>query len=334
MQMDDTDLLREIIEKQKTQDEKLAYILNNQNIKLDALAKQIKKSKWSKFWNFVKRLFLFVLFFILLFALLRAIFSPMVKIGKIENIDYQHVAEIKISGTISAESATNSDSIINSLKRAFDNPKVKYIVLNINSPGGSPVQSAYIYETIMRIKSKKPVYAIVGDLAASGAYYIASAATEIYAHKSSLVGSIGVISLNFGVKELMNKLGIEARIQTAGENKAFLNQFEEVNPKEMQFWQELLDETHKEFIADVKQGRGNKLNTNADLFSGLIFSGKRSKQLGLIDELGNMYDLQQKLENLPFVNYTKKISFWDRLTEVTTKASRNIIRNASAPILN
>lgn len=323
------DQIQRIIDKQNEQDEKLAYILNNQNAKLDALMKKIKKSKWSKVWTFFRRLLVLLLFMLLFSLLIKAILTPFANMNKIETINYKHTAVIDIYGEIGANTQSNAETIIDSLKTAVENSDAKYVILNINSPGGSPVQSAYVYEAIMRLKSQKPIYALISDLGASGAYYIASAATQIYAHKSSLVGSIGVISMNFGVKELMQKLGIEARITTAGENKAFMNQFEDINPEQEAIWQELLDETHNEFITDVKNARGGKLSKDQKIFSGLIFTGKQGKVLGLVDELGSLEELQSKLENLPLVNYTHKQNIWDKLAEVSSKASYKLISNLS-----
>lgn len=327
MQEQNEILFKKIIEKQEEQDEKLAYILNNQNARLDKIFTTIKKSKWARFWRFTLRLLIFLLFFFLFFVFIKIIFSPIIEFSTIEKIENDHIAVINISGPISSDSNSNAKYIINSLNDAIKNPLVKSIILDINSPGGSPVQSAYIYQAIMELKAKKPIYALIGDLGASGAYYVASAATEIYAHKSSLVGSIGVISMNFGVKDLMRNIGVEARIFTAGENKAFMNSFDDLSAEEAVFWQELLDETHSEFIADVKNARGAKLTQDEKIFSGLIFTGKQSKSLGLVDDLASLEDLRKRLGNLILVDYTKKLNFWEKLSKTSSGVLYNLLTN-------
>lgn len=327
MQEQNEILIKKIIEKQEEQDAKLAYILNNQNARLDKIFATIKKSKWAIFWRFTFRLLIFLLFFFLFFLFIKIIFSPIIELSSVEKINYDHIAVINISGSISSGSNSNAKYIINSLNEAIKNPLVKSIVIDINSPGGSAVQSAYIYQAIMELKSKKPIYAIIGDLGASGAYYVAAAATEIYAHKSSLVGSIGVISMNFGVKELMKNIGIESRIFTAGENKAFMNPFDDLNLEQAAFWQELLDEIHKEFIADVKNARGAKLTDDKKIFSGLMFTGRQSKFLGLVDDLANIEDLRKRLGNLALVDYTKKLNFWEKLSKTSSGLVYNLISN-------
>ncbi len=170
--------------------------------------------------------------------------------------------------------------------------KTKGVILRINSPGGSPVQSGYVYDEIRRLRAAKPdikVYAVITDLGASGAYYIASAADQIYADKASLVGSIGVTAAGFGFVGAMDKLGVDRRTYTSGEHKAFLDPFQPQKADETQFWQGVLDTTHRQFIASVKQGRGDRLKDkdHPELFSGLIWTGEQAVALGLVDGLGS-----------------------------------------------
>lgn len=201
-------------------------------------------------------------------------------------------AKVSVSGTIAEGERAGASVISRGLEAAFKDPRTKAVILDINSPGGSPVQAGRVYDEIKRERSLHPkikVYAVIGDLGASGAYYIASAADEIYADKASLVGSIGVTAASFGYVDLMKKLGVERRAYTSGEHKAFLDQFQPENPAETAFWQGVLQQTHKQFIAAVVAGRGDRLKVkdNPDLFSGLVWSGQQAVGLGLVDKLGD-----------------------------------------------
>jgi protease-4 len=229
--------------------------------------------------------------FVYLFGAL-ALFSPLLNLQKAAARGANHTALIEVRGMIADREAASADNIVGSLREAFDDPKTKGIILRINSPGGSPVQSGYIYDEIRRLRAEHKdikVYAVIADLGASGAYYIASAADEIYADKSSLVGSIGVTAATFGFVDVMNKLGVERRVYTSGEHKAFLDPFQPQKAEETQFWQSVLETTHRQFIDSVKQGRGDRLKVEGhpELFSGLIWSGEQALELGLIDKLGN-----------------------------------------------
>ncbi|MCP2073743.1 UNVERIFIED_ORG: protease-4 [Pseudomonas lini] len=203
-----------------------------------------------------------------------------------------YTAVIDIEGMIADKEVASADNIIGSLRAAFEDSKVKGVVLRINSPGGSPVQAGYVYDEIVRLRAAHPdikVYAVISDLGASGAYYIASAADQIYADKASLVGSIGVTAAGYGFVETLDKLGVERRVYTAGEHKSFLDPFQPQKPEETVFWQGVLDTTHKQFIASVKKGRGERLKDkeHPELFSGLVWSGEQALPLGLIDGLGS-----------------------------------------------
>lgn len=203
----------------------------------------------------------------------------------------EHVAMVAVTGEISDESDANADAIIGGLQAAFEAPKSKAIILRINSPGGSPVQSAYVYDEIRRLRSlhkEKRVYAVVTDMGASGAYYIASAADQIYVNPGSLVGSIGVIMQGFGVQGLMQKLGIEDRTLTAGEHKAILSPFEPMKAEDLVHVKKLLDAVHQQFITAVKQGRGQRLKDAPLIFSGLFWTGQQAVELGLADGFGSV----------------------------------------------
>jgi protease-4 len=202
----------------------------------------------------------------------------------------QVTAVVEIKGVIADGKDASADMIVTGLRNAFETTGVKAVVLRINSPGGSPVQSGYVYDEIKRLRGlypETPVYAVISDIGASGAYYIAAAADAIYADKASLVGSIGVVGSGFGFVDAMDKLGVERRQFTSGEHKAFLDPFTPLNKEQKQFWQGVLATTHNQFIEQVKKGRGDKLAQDAKLFSGLVWTGEQALELGLIDGLGS-----------------------------------------------
>ena len=232
--------------------------------------------------------------------------------------DGDYAAVIEVNGVIAADKDANADLLINALRDAFEDKKALGVILRINSPGGSPVQAGYVYDEIKRLKETRPdfpVYAVIMDLGASGAYYIAAAADEIYADKASLVGSIGVVGSGFGFTGIMEKLGVERRQYTAGKHKGFLDPFQPENPEEKAFWQNVLEVTHQQFIDQVKKGRGDRLKTDTpDLFSGLIWSGEQALNIGLIDGLASSSQVaREKLGTDKMVNFTYQPSPWDEL---------------------
>lgn len=220
-----------------------------------------------------------------------------------------HIAVVDIVGTIdSSERSVNSADTNKSLKRAFESKSSQAVVLNINSPGGSPVQSDEIWQEIRYFKQQYPskkVYALIGDMGASGAYYIASAADEIWVNPSSLVGSIGVIMPNYGVAGLAQKLGIEDRTLTSGDNKDILSMTKPINPAQQQHVQAVLDNVHSHFINAVKEGRGKRLKTtDPAIFSGLFWTGEQAIQLGVADRTGSLNSLKRELKLDNVVDYT------------------------------
>ena len=250
-----------------------------------------------------------------------ALFSPALQFGKGKSAQESHTAVINVRGMIADEESASADNIVGALRAAFEDANTKGVVLRINSPGGSPVQSGYIYDEIRRLRGEYPaikVYAVITDLGASGAYYIASAADEIYADKSSLVGSIGVTAATFGFVDTMEKLGVERRVYTSGEHKAFLDPFQPEKPEESQFWRSVLATTHKQFIDSVKRGRGDRLQDaqHPELFSGLVWSGEQALELGLIDGLGSTAHVARVVIGEPeLVDFTVKESPLDRFTK-------------------
>ena len=204
--------------------------------------------------------------------------------------DEDHTAIIEIKGVISDDTEASADNVVSALRDAFEDKNTKGIILRINSPGGSPVQSNYIHQEINRLSKENediPVYAVVSDICASGGYYIAAAAEQIYVDKSSIVGSIGVLMDGYGFVDTIDKLGIERRLMTAGEHKGTLDPFSPINDFERQHVQGLLDNLHKHFIEAVKDGRGTRLQDNDKLFSGLFWSGEEAVELGLADGFGS-----------------------------------------------
>ncbi len=199
-------------------------------------------------------------------------------------------ALVRVDGVIAPNELASANNIVAGLRAAFEDERSKAVMLVINSPGGSPVQSGYVYSEIRRLRDKYPdkkLYAVIGDIGASGAYYIAAAADAIYADQASLVGSIGVISGSFGVTGLMEKLGVERRLITAGENKALLDPFSPLPESQRELWQSVVDTTHRQFVERVKNGRGDRLKEDPQLFSGMVWSGEQALALGLIDGLAS-----------------------------------------------
>jgi protease-4 len=229
-----------------------------------------------------------------------------------------HTAVVNVVGIIAEGTETNADNIIDGLNAAVEDSGTKGIILNMNTPGGSPVQSAQIYDEIRRIKEarpKLPIYAVVSDLCASGGYYVAAAADKIFVNSASVVGSIGVVMNGFGFVETIDKLGIERRLITAGEHKGMLDPFSPVNPVEKGHLQKLLTRVHQQFIDAVRKGRGERLKDNPDLFSGLVWTGAQGIELGLVDEVGDARSVAKNVIGAErLVNFTPEESVFDRLS--------------------
>lgn len=244
------------------------------------------ESRKQRRWTIFFRLMTFAYLFLLL-----VLFLPG-RSGVQVPVSGEHVGIIDVSGVIADGADASADVIVTGLREAFDAKDSKAIILRINSPGGSPVQSAYVYREIQRLREKHPnkkVYAVITDIGASGAYYIAAAADEIYADQASIVGSIGVIMAGFGFTDAIEKLGVERRVMTAGENKALMDPFAPLEPDQQKHVQNMLDEIHQQFIDAVRQGRGERLVEGRDkeIFSGLFWTGEQAKALGLVDGLGS-----------------------------------------------
>jgi protease-4 len=274
-----------------------------------AIVEQRRSRRWKIFFIF--------LFFAYLFS------APLLISGKFKfpdvDKDEKHTALVDLDGVISSDSKASADKVVTALRDAFEDEDTAGVVLRINSPGGSPVQSSYIYREMKRLRKKYPkipLYAVITDLCASGGYYVAVGADKIYANESSIIGSIGVIMNGFGFEGTMEKLGVERRALTAGEHKALLDPFSPVDEEEKAHLQVMLNDIHKQFITTVKEGREGKLSEDEKLFTGLVWTGDKAKTLGLIDEYGSAGSVARdiiKAEDI--VDFTGKKDFFDRFAD-------------------
>ncbi len=273
---------------------------------LASVCEQRAARRWKIFFRFL---------FLSLFALIvgRLVFFS----GDKSSTNVKHTALVTLEGEIAANSQASADSITAALEAAFASRNAVGVILRINSPGGSPVQAGIINQEIRRLRNRysdKPLYVVVDDICASGGYYVAVAADKIFVDKASLIGSIGVRMDNFGFTGLMQKLGVERRSVTAGENKNFFDPFSPEVPKHREYAQAMLKEIHQQFITTVEQGRGKRLKENPEIFSGLVWTGQRSIELGLADALGDSgYVAREVLKAEQIVDYTVKESFVERL---------------------
>lgn len=231
----------------------------------------------------------------------------------------KHTALVQLNGVIKATGEASAEKITESLQAAFKDHGTQGVILRINSPGGSPVQSGIINDEIRRLRAKHPnipLYAVVEDVCASGGYYVAAAADRIFVDKASIVGSIGVLMDGFGFTGTMDKLGVERRLLTAGENKGFLDPFSPQDAQHKQHAQILLDDIHRQFIDVVRKGRGKRLKDSPELFSGLMWTGAKSIELGLTDELGSVeYVAREVIKAEAIRDYTMRASLTERFAK-------------------
>lgn len=237
--------------------------------------------------------------------------------GRGDALDGKHTALVEVNGVIAAGAEASAERVTAALQAAFKDENTQGVVVRINSPGGSPVQANNIYEEMRRLRKKHPkvpLYAVVEDLCASGGYYVAAGADKIYVGKSSIVGSIGVRMDGFGVTGLMEKLGVERRLITAGENKGFLDPFLPLDDAQKRHAQALLSDVHQQFIDVVREGRGKRLKESPDIFSGLIWTGERSIELGLADGVGSLdYVAREVVKAEHVVDFTRKENVAEKL---------------------
>lgn len=228
-----------------------------------------------------------------------------------------HTALVEIDGEIALGTSANAQTVNAALNRAFEDEHSVAVILRINSPGGSPVQSGMINEEIGRLRKKypkKPIHVVVEEMCASGGYYIAVAADRIYVNQASIVGSIGVLMDGFGFTGLMDKLGVERRLMTAGENKAMLDPYSQTNARHKELAQTMLNEIHQQFIDAVRKGRGKRLKETPDMFSGLFWNGARSVELGLADGLGTVESVARDvIKQAEVIDYTEHENWSERM---------------------
>ncbi len=277
-----------------------------EKLALSAIQEQRRARHWSILFKTLGFLYLFVVLF-----LAAGWFG-----GDGVAIPKEHSALVDLQGVIASDQAS-ADAVIASLQGAFEDKKTKGVILRINSPGGSPVQAGQIYDEIKRLRKlhpNVPLYAVVDDICASGGYYVAAGADRIFVDKASIVGSIGVLMDGFGFTQTMEKLGVERRLLTAGENKGFLDPFSPVDPEQQAFAKQMLEEIHGQFIAVVREGRGKRLKETPEMFSGLVWSGEKSIQLGLADGLGSVESVARDvIKAKDIVDYTQQESLAERL---------------------
>jgi protease IV len=274
-----------------------------------SLNEQKSARKWKTFTRLA-----WLVFFI---AVAWMVFIPSMT-GSGQDLTGDHTAVVEIKGEIDSGGEASSDTIIPAMRAAFEDKGAKAVVLLINSPGGSPVQAGMINDEIIRLKAihNKPVYAVVEETCASAAYYIAVAADEIFVDKASIVGSIGVLMDSFGFTGLMDKLGVERRLMTAGENKGFLDPFSPQTDKQRAFAQGMLNQIHTQFIDTVKKGRGKKLKETPEMFSGLFWSGQQAIDLGLADKLGTLdFVAREVVKAEDIIDYTRRDNVAERLAK-------------------
>ena len=281
-----------------------------EKLAMSAIQEQRRARHWGIFFKVLTFGYLFVVLFL---------FMGWIG-GKTEaTLGGKHTALVEMVGVISSDSAASAENIMGSLQDAFKDKKTQGVILRINSPGGSPVQSGYINDEIRRLRAqypKVPLYVVVEDICASGGYYVAAAADKIFVNKASLVGSIGVLMDGFGFTGTMAKLGVERRLVTAGENKGFLDPFSPINAGQQEHAKKMLAEIHQQFIDVVKQGRGKRLKESPDTFSGLIWTGQKSIELGLADAMGSVESVARDvIQAEDIIDFTTREGIAERLAK-------------------
>jgi len=278
-----------------------------ENLALAVIAEQRQARRWR---NGIR-----IAWLVLLAAL---VWMGMDRSGGPADVSAPHTAMVKIQGEIASGSDASAELIVSAMRGAFEDKGAQAVVLLINSPGGSPVQAGIVNDEIHRLKAlhHKPVYAVVEETCASAAYYIASGADQIYVDKASVVGSIGVLMDGFGFTGLMDKLGVERRLMTAGENKGFMDPFSPQSDKQRVYAQAMLNQIHQQFIDVVKLGRGKRLKETPETFSGLFWTGQQAIDMGLADHLGNLdYVAREVVKAEDLVDYTRKDNVAERLVK-------------------
>ncbi len=279
-----------------------------EKVALAAITEQRRARYWGIFFK--------LLLFIYLFALL---FIGLGWFGKKESAPDKHTAMVELRGVIAAGNPASADNVMTGLQEAFKNKGTQGVILRINSPGGSPVEAGHINDEIRRLREKYPkipLYAVVEDICASGGYYVAVAADRIYVDKASIIGSIGVLMDGFGFTGAMEKLGVERRLLAAGENKGFLDPFSPILESQRSHAEQMLQQIHQQFITVVREGRGVRLKETPDMFSGLLWVGQKSIEMGLSDELGGVeYVAREVIKAEEIVDFTPRENVAERLAK-------------------
>lgn len=279
-----------------------------EKLALSSLKEQRRARRWGIFFKFTFLAYLTLLLFLYVPG---DIFST-------AGTD-SHTALVELSGVISADSDASADMIVTGLRAAFEDDNTAGVIVRINSPGGSPVQAGYINDEILRLRAEYPdipLYAVITDICASGGYYVAAAADKVFADKSSIVGSIGVIINGFGFVDAIEKLGIERRLLAAGEHKGLLDPFSPLKTDEVSHFKKMLAQIHQQFIDAVREGRGDRLSSDPTVFSGLVWTGEESLALGLVDALGSSsYVAREVIGVEEIVDFTPRRDFLERFAE-------------------
>jgi protease-4 len=280
-----------------------------EKVALEGINEQRRTRRWGIFFKLLAFTYLFI---VLAVALEWGV-------GDKHGEGKTHTALINLVGVIQAKGDANAEDINSALQAAFDDKGTAGVAMRINSPGGSPVQAGMINDEIRRLRAKHadiPFYVVVEDVCASGGYYVAAAADKIYVDKASIVGSIGVLMDGFGFTGSMEKLGVERRLLTAGENKGFLDPFSPQNDKHKEFAKTMLGEIHQQFIDVVKKGRGQRLKETPEMFTGLMWSGAKSIELGLTDAYGSVESIARDVIKAEEIrDYTVKQNFAEKFAK-------------------
>ena len=297
-----------------------------ENLARAALNEQRRARHWGIFFKTLTFIYLFILMF--------AAFGWLG--GREVALPGNHTALVELNGVIAADEHANADSINHGLQDAFGDKSTKGVILRINSPGGSPVQAATINNEIGRLRDKYPdipIYAVIEDICASGGYYVAVAADRIYVDKASIVGSIGVLMDGFGFTGTMEKLGVERRLLAAGENKGFLDPFSPLDPAQREYAKRMLGEIHQQFVEVVRKGRGKRLREAPDTFSGLVWTGQKSIDLGLTDALGSVeFVAREVIKAERIVDFTPRENLVERFAKRFGASFGEALVRAAGPL--
>ncbi|MDV6343012.1 S49 family peptidase [Nitrosomonas sp. Is37] len=283
----------------------------------------LQEQRRTRYWSIFFKSLTFIYLYALLFWGLGWLGEETVGISE------RHAALVDLRGEIKPDGMGSADNVNAALQKAFKDKNTAGVILRINSPGGSPVQAGYINDEIRRLRAEHPqipLYAVVEDICASGGYYVAVAADKIFVDKASIVGSIGVVLDSFGFTGTLEKLGIERRLLTAGENKSFLDPFSPADPKQKEHAQQMLVEVHQQFIQVVQQGRGERLKNSPEIFSGMLWTGEKGIDLGLVDALGSAeYVAREVIQVERIVDYTTKEGFAEHFAKRFGKMTADLL---------